>query len=73
MPNSPANLRQGAGKAPRNHRVDAHAGVMHDDARDDDFATTAVLPFLTAAIGASAGGPHAFTIICRRTPAWHSC
>src|SRR6202035_1266273 len=72
MPNSPVELRQGAGKAPRNRRVDARAGaqggVLHDDARDDDFATTAILPFLTVAIGASAGGLHAFTTFLNNLP-----
>lgn len=46
MPNSPVELRQGAGKAPRNRRVDARAGaqagVMHDDARDGDFVTATI-------------------------------
>ncbi len=68
MPRPPAESRQATSKAPRRRR----AARANDDSPNGDASATpqppGVLPFLTVAIGASAGGLHAFTTFLDNLP-----
>jgi two-component system CheB/CheR fusion protein len=57
MPKGPAGSRRAVSKVPRN----LGAAARDNDAADDAPQPASILPFLTVAIGASAGGLHAFT------------
>ena len=78
MPTRPTRSRQAARNAPRKRRAaagtgappaadaSAHTEANYDDTGDDE--QPGVLPFLTVAIGASAGGLHAFTTFLANLP-----
>ena len=64
MPKTPAESRQPVSKAPRRHRAPGTDG----DSAGDAPQPVGILPFLTVAIGASAGGLHAFTEFLEHLP-----
>jgi two-component system CheB/CheR fusion protein len=79
MPRLPAGSRRALRQPPRDHRVTAadkgapHNGAVDNGAEDNHAGQDAsqpatILPFLTVAIGASAGGLHAFTEFLTNLP-----
>jgi two-component system CheB/CheR fusion protein len=64
MPNRPAGSRRAVRKPSRNNR----AAAAHSDAVAGKPQPASILPYLTVAVGASAGGLHAFTTFLSNLP-----